>query len=199
MDDRPGSGDLEAIRRMMEEAQSGAPDSGKHFLLWGAVTAVGLVGTYINLNGPPEATGWLWGVAIALGWAVAMWVGWREQSRARVQNLMNSVVAGIWIGTSVSVTLVVIGGLYLKAFAASALPGATSLVIGGGFFASSFAYRSAWLRAMAIGWWVGGSAMLAWRGPYTLLLMAGLVVAFDIVPGIVLFRRANASRAARAA
>lgn len=198
MDDRPEARDVEAMRQIMEQAQDGAPDSGRHFLLWGVVTVAGLLGTYANLNGSRATVGAIWGVSIAIGWLAAMWIGYRERRRARVRNLLSGVLAGIWIGTGISATLATAAGLYLRLIAPEALPGVICIVLGGGFFASSFAYRSLWLRAVAFGWWGGGVAMLVWPGAYTLLLMTGMVIAFDIVPGALLYRRASASRAAAA-
>lgn len=189
MNEHPEARDLEAIRRLMETAQAGVPGAWPYFVIWGTVTTLALLVTYVALRGAPISIGWTWGVALAAGWLASLGVGRRQTERATVGNLLHRVVAGIWIGTAVAVTLLVTLGMLAHAVAASALPGLVSILLGSAWFASSFAYRDVRLRVMAVGWWVGGGAMLAWRGPWTLLLMAGLVVAFDLIPGLWLYRR----------
>lgn len=195
MDDRPDERDLATIRRLMEESQQGAPEAGKHFIMWGIVIALALVLTYAALQGAPLSVGWVWALTLGAGWGLSLWTGWRRDARAPVQSIVGRVVAGIWIGCGVSATLVTALGYYGEALPPSALPGTVSLVIAVGYFASSFAYRSPWMRVLAVGWWLGAAGMLLRPGPRSLLAMAGLLVALQIIPGLVFYRRARLEQA----
>lgn len=195
MDDRPDERDLATIRRLMEESQQGFPEAGKHFITWGIVIALALVLTYASLGGAPLSVGWVWAVSLVAGWALSLWMGWREGVRAPVQSLVGRVVAGIWIGCGVSATLVAVLGYYAGALPPAALPGAVSLVVAASYFASSFAYRSAWMRVLAVAWWLAAAVMLLRPGPSSLLVMAGLLVALQIVPGVLFYRRARLHQA----
>jgi hypothetical protein len=57
------------------------------------------------------------------------------------------------------------------------------------FFASSFLCDLAWMRWVAVGWWLGELALIAQqRRPEILLLSAVLMLALLAVPGAVLMR-----------
>lgn len=76
---------------------------------------------------------------------------------------------------------------------AIALGGVMATVLGAACFASAFLYRSRWVGALAVGWWLGGAAMFVWPGRHTLLVMAGMLIALQIVPGMLLYSRARAA------
>lgn len=195
MDDRPDERDLATIRRLMEDSQQGVPETGKHFIIWGVVIALAAVLTYASLRGAAVPIAVVWAASLVVGWVLSLWAGWREEASAPVQTLLGRVVAGIWIGCGVSATLVAVLGYYAGALPPAALSGTIGLVIAAGCFASSFAYRSAWMRVLAAGWWLGAAGMLLWPGPTSLLVMAGLLVLLQIVPGVLLYQRARAHRA----
>jgi hypothetical protein len=134
-------------------------------------------------------------VSLATGWGLALWVGRRDEVRAPVQTLLARVVAGIWVGCGVSATLVAVLGYYARALPERTLPGVSALVVAAGFFATSFAYRSSWMRLSAVGWWLGAIGMLLWPGPRTLLVMAGLLMVLQVLPGVLFYRRSRGERA----
>jgi hypothetical protein len=176
--------ELSGIRQLMEEAARGVPDRGRHFVIWGVVMAAAVLATYAALP-----LGVVWGVALAAGWGLAIWTARRETARAPVDTLLARVLAGIWVGCGVSATLVALLAVYGGAFPAAAVPGAIALILGGGYFASSVAYRRRWMALVAGAWWLGGAAMLIWPARETLLVLAGLLVLFQIVPGVLLRRQ----------
>lgn len=194
MDDQPNERDLATIRRLMEESQHGVPGAGKQFIIWGLVVTAAVLLTYAALRGAPISIALVWAVSLATGWGLSLLVGWREAVRAPVQTLLARVAASIWIGCGITATLMSALGLATGAIPPQALPGAISLVIATGYFASSFAYRSAALRLLAAAWWLAGAGMLLWPSPAALLVMAGLLVTLQVLPGVLLSRRAQLRR-----
>jgi hypothetical protein len=69
--------------------------------------------------------------------------------------------------------------------------------MGAGMFGSASVYRQLPLRLMAVAWWAGSLVMLLRPGVYTIPLMAVMVLALFVAPGLVLWTRARAARAAR--
>lgn len=192
--------DLAAIRRLMEDSQTAAADDGLHFLLWGVLTAAGLLGTYAAVTGAAAVDPrWLWGVLLALGWAGSTWFGVRDARRARVRTLGRRLVAVVWIACGVTLTLIAAAGLLGGAVDPRALSGLVAVVIGGPFLATAALTGERWLGAVAAAWWLAGAVMLFVPGLYTLPLLAAMALAFEAAPGLVLHRRRRRLAAAGAA
>jgi hypothetical protein len=184
--------DLAAIRRLMEESQAAAGEDGRHFLLWGTLTAAGLLGTYAGVTGALAIDPrWLWGVLVALGWIGSFWIGARGNRQARVRTLGRRLLAVVWTACGVTLSLIAAAGLFGGAVSPRALSGLVSVVVAGGFLASAVLTGHRWLGAVAAAWWFGGGMMLFFPGLYTLPLLAAMTVALQVVPGAVLYRRSR--------
>lgn len=180
------------IRRLMEDSQRAVRENGIHYLAWGALTAAALVATYLLAGaGAASAIGWVWMVAIALGWTISIAVGRRQRSEAPVRTLAGRLLGAIWVGCGITLTLLGFVGSATGAIPGGSLQGILASVIGIGYFASSFVYGSATWRYLAAGWWAGAAVMLVWPGAYTLLLLAALVVALEVIPGMLLYVRSR--------
>ncbi|HUF26431.1 MAG TPA: hypothetical protein VMM18_05545 [Gemmatimonadaceae bacterium] len=189
--------ELAAIRRLMTDAQRSIEDDGRHFLLWGLVTIIGLVATWVAIRWRlPAHWLWLtWAGLIAAGSVLALRWARRGRARAAVRSIAGSLVADIWAGVSIGLGILVFAGAASGSIAPAATSGVVAALLGVGAFASSSVYRQLPLRAMALVWWAGAAVMLLWPGMYTILLMAALVLALLVAPAAVL--RARARDAAR--
>lgn len=182
--------DLAAIRRLMEDSQAAAADDGRHFLLWGTLTAAGLLGTYAAVAGALAVDPrWLWGVLLAVGWAGSIWLGFRGARGTRVTTLGRRLLALVWIACGVTMTLIAAAGLLGGAVDVRALSGLMAVVVGGPYLASAALTGERWLAAVAAAWWIAGGVMLFVPGLYTLPLLAAMALAFQAAPGALLYRR----------
>lgn len=192
--------DLAVIRRLMEESQTAVAEDGRYFLLWGALTAVGLLGTWAAVAGVVALDPrWLWGVLVGAGWIGSFWMGFRSGGRARVRTLGGRLIAVVWIACGITLTLIAAAGLLGGVVPVQALSGLVAVVIAGGFLASAVLTGQRWLGAVAAGWWLGGGVMLFVPGLYTLPLLAAMAIALHVVPGLVLRRQARRRPAAQTA
>lgn len=176
--------DLQEIRRMMEEGRQVVAGGGHHYVAWGLLITTALVLTWgVATRGWGLDTGWIWGGAVGAGWIFSMWAGYRWDRRAPVSNLAGRVLAGIWIGAGISLTLLgFLGGS--GAMAGSVLLATQSAIIGSAYLATAAVQWSRWMGALAAGWWAGSVYMFLDPGSHTLLVMAGLMVAFFLIPGL---------------
>lgn len=184
--------DLAMVRQLMEETRELVCEHGKHFIVWGVLIVIALLATYarlVDLAALP--VGWIWAAAGILGWIFSFWAGRRDIARAPVRTTAGRLLGGIWIGFGITATLIGVLGLYTGALAPYLLGGLEAALLGFAFFATSFVGRQRWLRWLALGWWAGSLVMLIWPGEHTLLLMAGLLVVLQVVPGVVIHNRAR--------
>lgn len=182
--------DLAMIRQLMSESREVTDAGGAYYLLWGSVVMAGLLATWLVAQGVLAIpAGWIWAAAIGLGWAGSFLLGRRRERELPVRTTGGRLMSGIWVGGGVTMTLLGFAPPAAGIVTTSGgIMGPIAMVMGSCYFATSFVYRSSVLRWMAAGWWVGGLAMLVWSGATSILVMAGLVLCLQIVPGVWLAR-----------
>lgn len=184
--------DLALIRRMMEETRREVVERGRHFMIWGAVSSLGCLLTWLSLRGARLPNpGWMWMALLAAGWLASMLVGLRESRTQRVRTLGARVVAALWISTGVTLTLIGLSGIVGGAFGDVSPSGLIAVVIGAPMLVTAILTGESWLGWVAGGWWAGGTFSLFVPGPNTLLLLAAMTLLLMAVPGGVLYARAR--------
>jgi hypothetical protein len=197
MNEQRAKRDLALIRRMMEDGRREVVDRGKHFLVWGVIGTVGAAVTYAHAVGwTAFSPGWLWLGLLVVGWTLSVVVGRRESQRARIQSLASRLLAAVWISSAIAITLLALGGMFGGGLYVRSLPGLLSVVLGAPVVVTGVLSGEAWLRAVGVGWWIGGALMLFVPGLYTLLVMAGMSLVLLAIPGGVLFARSRRDPAA---
>jgi hypothetical protein len=182
--------DIALIRRAIEEGAAYATAGSPDMLVWGIAVAIGYLGTYGFIRGwSPLALGPLWAACIGLPWLFSL--------RRLARRLVGSAVAArgpmaqalsmLWFGCGVFFTTM---GIAVNA-TGEARYGWWNAVVAGvmgiGFFASASLTRLAWLRWVAIAWWLGGLALFALRHRLEALpLAAALMLLLLAGPGYVL-------------
>lgn len=189
--------DLAMIRRLMEQNRGVIQGAAAHYLLWGVLITGGLLATWASVQGVIGiGEGWIWPVTIGAGWLASMGIGYRQDRSAPVKTPAGRVMSAIWIGAGVTMTLLGFVGLYSGELGPNAMMASLSAVMGAAYFASGALHGSAWPRLVAGGWWAGSVAIFLWPGVHSLLVMAGLMVFFHLVPGLVVYRSGSAASAA---
>lgn len=192
MEARNAQEELALIRRLMEESQRVIGDHAWPFIVWGLLITVALVLTYgVVALGWPLGLGWVWGLPMGAGWVLSVWLGWRGRARTPAHTAAGQILAGIWIGFGIAMTLLFFAGYFGGALPGRSIGGVAAMALGAAYFASGFVPGQSGLRQLAVGWWAGGLVMLLVPGTYTILLMAGLMVALQVVPGVVMYHRAR--------
>ena len=181
--------DLAAIRHLMESAQETVAINGWKLVLWGGlISAAEAVSYWTPSGGPPVPLWQVWGVAVGLGWAISISVRRRRLKRAAVNSLANRILAAIWVGCGLGLTLLGFCGRWSGTLTGPATPGVMSVVIGTAFFASSSFCNRALFRGLAIVWWALGGTMLVWSRHINDLLMCAGLLLFMVLPGLLLSR-----------
>lgn len=184
--------DLAAIRRLMEDSQQVVLDNGKHFILWGVITAVGLVATWLAATGVIGfSSAGMWILILTVGWVGSMVIGIREGRERRVRTLGTRLLTTLWVSCGITLTIVGVAGSLGAAVPVEALSGLMSVILGIGFATTAGVTGMAGLRYLAVLWWLGGAWMLFVPGVYTLLMLASMSIVLQVVPGLALYRRAN--------
>lgn len=201
MDTEAPRRDLAAIRALMEESRAHVAGTGRYWILWGVASVLGFLITWLAVRGAvrlPLDLSWVWGGLLSLGWAGSAWMGWRGERAAPVGNEVTRIVYAIWVGLGVVLTVAALAGMLTPLVSVEALPGLLAVTIGAGYLPTGSIRGLGWLRWLAGLWWAGGVWMLVRPGLHTVLVLGAMVVALQIVPGIVLERSGAVRRSASA-
>lgn len=199
--DGPGLDELVAIRSLMEESQSFLSGTWPHQLVWGAIGAAGVTGTWgAAATGHVDWIPWIWIVAVGAGWAFSLGGVGRGASLGRVRNVASRAFGGVWMALGVTLTL--LGAVAVGSAARGTpvvdpqiLPGLIALIFGAGYFASGYLAGLRWLQGVALLWWSGGVGLLLWRHHTALLVLAVMTILLEIGPALVLRRSEREERA----
>lgn len=192
--------DLAMIRRLMEESRREARERGRHLMIWGGLSAVGLTATYLSALGRlPVSVDALWVVLLLAGWSASMMVGWRDARRAEVRTLGRRLLSVTWVAVGVTLTVIAAAGLFGPVVSAPALGGLVAVVIAPAVLVTAVLTGERWLSLVAAGWWLGGGVMLFVPGLYSVPLMAAMSLLLLAVPGGVLNARSRRARGEGAA
>ena len=190
--DRHPAQDLALIRKIMDETRQEVVDRGKHFIIWGLITAAGLAVTYQAATGSLAVNpAIVWAVLLAIGWAASLTIGWIDGRRARVTTLGRRLLSAVWVSTAVTLTLTGMAGMFGEVLDQRALAGVLSAILAAPILVTAMLTGESWLRAVAGAWWVGAAVMLFVPGIYALLLLGAMALLLMALPGVVLYVRSR--------
>ena len=189
--------ELAFIKKVMADSRRVTAENGLDYIVWGVIVALGLFGTYAldRLHATEWAIGgWiflaLWIAVMGGGWAFSLIRYLRYQRRAHVHTLAGRMLGSIWLACGIAIMMFIFIGGPTKLNDPSPV---IATVLGMGFFLSGILLGSLPLKVASICWWLGAVVMFFNRTyPHIQLLIFGsMMVLFQIVPGVILYRKWN--------
>jgi hypothetical protein len=193
MNENSAHEDIAFIRRTIEQGRQAAGTWSADTLVWGVAIAAGYLGTYAEINGLWSVNArWLWVACILLPWLYSL-----RRLGGRLVGVQSSPACSpmtltlrrLWLGCGIALSILGFTCLAVGARDTWWMNPVVAGVLGLGFFVSSFLCNLAWMRWVAVAWWIGELAMVLWHGAESFLLMAALMLALFALPGLVLMRR----------
>jgi hypothetical protein len=183
------------IRRTIEEGRRHVGTWSADMLVWGIAVAAGYFGTYATVRRlwtvDPD---WLWAVCIVLPWIYSLRGVLRrllaDKSDRAARPPMIRALSMLWFACGIFLTTHGTAASLAGDMRQGWFSAVSAGTMGIGFFASSFLCNLAWMRWVAVAWWIGELATYALRHrPEGLLLAGALMLLLLAVPGIMLLRR----------
>jgi hypothetical protein len=190
--------DIAFIRNALEGGRTYAQFRGPDIAVWGALVALGYLGTYAFVEG---LTGihptYVWWTLVALGWFFSSRHFWQRRAagcEGEVRSDAARVLGALWLGFGITMLI-----FALLNAVTTQLPGDMNLVSAGllglCFFATAAATGIGWLRWVALGWWVSEFLFVAAGDTaLSLLLGAALMLGLLSLPGLLLWLRPLSSQ-----
>ena len=183
--------DLRVVRVMMESCARRQQDTGIYFIIWGLLIppATGINYLLVHLE-KWNGLGLLWGGVGLLGCALTILLSLKRQRY--IQHTHGARVQGIvWIGSWVSIILMIGGGLISKDMSINMTMAVLAFMLATAIFVSGFLSGTVMLKYIAVGWWVTGIICIFTHAYDASIVIAVATFFLFFIPGIILDQRSR--------
>ena len=189
--------ELAFIKKVMSDSRKILLDDGKGFIFWGILVTIGLMVTYLSVSGRWQVSlGWFWPALVAIGWIYTIVTEIRRERRSKTSTFAGKVLGGLWLAVGISATILGFVGSLSGAYHGVFISPLISIVLGIGYLLSGILYGKNWLALLSIGWWLGSIIMFFMQNLEVILVMIGMMIILQIIPGIILFYEFNREKKA---
>ena len=184
--------ELAFIKKVMEDSRRIICDDGKSFIFWGVLISFGMVVTYLKIAGSWSINlGWFWPVLVAAGWIITIISEIMSKKKRSSKTFAAKILGSVWIGCGVAMTILGFIGSITNAYNGVFISPILSVVLGVGYMISGVIYGKRWVSIISIGWWLGALLMFYLQNLETLLVMTGMMIFLQTIPGIILYKESK--------
>jgi len=185
MDKNKALEDLNFIKNIIDQSKQSII-FGRSFINWGILITFSLIATYIMIQLKAYSyIKWWWTTAISCGWIYEA-IYWKKcLKRENPRTFIDKIIGKVWIAFGISASIIGFSGMFLESFG-NHISALVSLLLAIAVFATGELIRKTYWRFFACGWWCVALIMLIWPGIHNLLIMASSMIAFQILPGIMI-------------
>lgn len=191
MDSKQAESELALIKQMMEDSRRVVADNGWHYIFWGVVVTSALIANYIMVIMRVTANyqGLMWLITMISAALIGGIVERRQNRKSRVKTFAGKLLGSLWTASGISMFMLgfigPITGAYNSVFICSLI----SIVLGVAYYTSGAIQQIKWLQRLSLGWWAGAVYTFAYPSVHTLLIFAVMMIAFQVIPGIILYKK----------
>ncbi|MEO8663930.1 MAG: hypothetical protein ABI462_00425 [Ignavibacteria bacterium] len=180
--------ELSVIKKIMEDSRRLNIDNGKHYLMWGILVTFALICNYIMLltKTGGQYIGIMWFVLMISGAIIDSIMKKREVRTLKANTYAGNIVGSLWLASGIAMFIYGFVGLITKSYNPVFICPIISTSLGISYYTSGAIQRLKWLQNVSYGWWAGAIFLFVFPSIHSVLVFALMLVAFQIVPGIIL-------------
>lgn len=189
MDAQTALEDLQYIRKVIEDSKRTLAYNGLDYIVWGILVIIGLLATYVlHASRIYFNYFWIWFGLVAAGWIFSI-TGNRKSKTSLPFTFSDRIVSSIWLASGIAMSILGFVGPASGAFSPYFISPMLSVVLGTAYFVTGNILESRWFTYLSIGWWAGAIAMFFFPGMHSLVIMAFMMLLFQTVPGIIIYKK----------
>lgn len=192
--------ELAFIRKMMADSQTTIIDDGKPSIVWGIIVSIGMLATYFAALADTDfGIAWMWIGLSVIGWLYVYYYRTQKVKTAKIKTLTGRLIGSIWGASGFAIGLVIMLTFVAPQVSGQwvidpvALTSIASIILGIAYFMTGILYGKRWVRNISVGWWAGAAVMMFWPSVHVLMMYALMLIAFQIIPGVVMYRASKQS------
>jgi len=190
MKERNAEEDLAFIRRVMEDSRKIMVDDGLNYILWGIIIVFGLAIIYIKeVSRISLRSDLIWLIFSVIGVFLTLWINRHKHFQSRAKTFAGQILKSLWTAIALSIAIIGLVGYHTDSISIWSFPAVFSIIIGLGYFISALLYNQSWIKFVAVAWWGGGLIMFFWKSIQTIILFSLMMILFQIIPGIALYKK----------
>ncbi len=189
MDENSALDEIKFIKKIIEDSKQTTIDDGKGYIFWGIMVTIGmLVNYFIYILNIKINFIWIWVVLISLGWLYNIVFFFSGKKKKPSNNFARKMLYSIWLSCGIAMTLIGFIGVFSGAISGEIVSPILSSIIGIGLMLSGFVYDLNWVKYLSAGWWVGAIIMFIYPGVQSMLIMSFMMMAFLVLPGVIIYQ-----------
>lgn len=186
--------DLKFIREVVENNRKVFIDNGLMFISSGIFITIGVLMNYVLVAFQlQDYILYAWGGLIVILILTNMIVGTKYQTKLGKKTFASEMFSYTWLACGIPIMIFFIMFIITGTPAFPAFIAATASMLGIAYFLTGFITDFNLMKVLAVGWWIGALLSLLWDkfGDYQTLglLFSFMVIIFEIVPGIIIYRK----------
>ncbi len=191
MEDKSVLEELQFIRKVIEESKRSMIYNGFDYILWGIIVTIGLTTTYFfavyelyrffNLF-------WIWAIIVPIGWVIVFYNSKKNKTK-QPKTFAGTLLNAVWISAGIAMMIAGFAAPALRAYSPLFISPVICLTLGAAYYVTGTIVEAKWLRNLSFGWWAGAVLMFAYHDIITLLIMAMMMICFQTIPGIIIYRK----------
>jgi len=189
MDEKTALEEIRFIRSVMEESKKSIVYNGKDYIFWGIIVMIGMMSTYIfQMSHVYFNYFWIWVVLIPIGWMYSLY-------NRRVYKIKfpityaGRIIVSVWGSAGIAMSIIGVLGTFSGTIKPMAISPILCIILGSAYFITGKVVGVKWINYLSLGWWSGGLILMYVTTMYSFLIMALLMLLFQTIPGIIIYRK----------
>ncbi len=194
MNEQTAMEDLAFIRKVMSDSKIIITGNGIDFIIWGIIVVVGLVYTYLDVVFDFSfGNAYTWFILVGAGWIFSLVKNMKYFKRTKVSSLSGKILGATWFSLGISATIFGFVGTLSGAYSGVYISPMIATVLAMAYLISGVVLNRFWFSMLSVCWWLGAIYMFIFPYLHSLIVMASMMLTFQVVPGIVLYMESKKS------
>lgn len=185
--------EIAVIKTIMEDSRKSVVENGWHYIYWGSIVTAAIIVNYLMVvyKVSMYAQGMLWFFSMPSAAIIEGIIERKKEKNTKTKTFAGKLINSLWTGAGVCMFILGFAGSISGVYSANLIFPLISIVLGSAYLISGVIQQIKWLSAISVFWWVGAVVLLLFPGMHSMLIFAGMLVCFQIVPGVLLYVKAK--------
>jgi len=181
--------EISVIKHLMEDSRKAVVENGWHYIYWGSIVTAAIIANYLMIvyNISMFAQGMLWFFSMPAAAIVEGIIERKREKNERVKTFAGRLLNTLWSASGICMFILGFAGTLSGAYSAIMIFPLISIILGMAYLISGIIQSVKWLSFISVFWWSGAVLLLLFPGLHSMLIFAGMIICFQVAPGVIMF------------